>query len=536
MAMKQKIEITAKDKTKAAASSVKRSLGGVSSAASSMGAQLGLAFGIGGMAFAIKQSLDAADKIQKLSISLGASTESLSQLQHAANLSGSSFEALTKGMQKLQKSSQDAVAGLSTNVRAFDALGISVEHFASLAPEKQLEEFADAISKIEEPSKRTQVAMDLMGRAGSELIPLLEGGSAGIKAMREEADKLGLTLSRDQVNAAAAANDAITRMTAANKALTMQMAIEFAPTIEAVAEFLGKSLPEAADFTSKAMDNVRMTSALAVAGITTGLIKVYAAMEAITIGGLSQRYGNLVAELEKFRDATFHVLDTINEKQEIAARVGLPGADGEKKTIVSMILGTEEEIIDDMDRAIDLIDKEFARLDEAAARGIAGLVSTKKKGDKKVLSDAEKNTKGLVSMAQAGNKSVTELARNAAIEKAKIYAKEAIIGAYNWGAGVGGPIMGAAAAATASVAVGALVSALKGGGEGASAPAATISSVPDQVAPVPVAETGAIAGGVTEVILTGGLYSDDDMRTLIERINEVNQDTGGSSNFVAVSG
>lgn len=536
MALKQQIEISAKDKTKAAASSVKRSLNGVSSAAASMGSQLGLAFGIGGMGYAIKQSLDAADKIQKLSIRLGASTESLSQLQHAANLSGSSFEALTNGMKKLQKSSQDAVAGLSTNVRGFEALGISVERFAALAPEDQLSEFADAISKIEEPSKRTQVAMDLMGRAGVELIPMLEGGSEGLNKMRGEADKLGLTLSRDQVNAAAAANDAITRMTAANKALSTQMAIELAPTIEGVAEFLGNNLPAAADFTSAAFNDTRRSMGLAVAGIATGLIELYDVLEELP-GGIGAPYARAKKEMESFRASVFDTVDQISEKQGEVGKVklGFAGEDGdEKKTVISQIFGTEEEMQDDMDRALDLIDKQFSQLDEAAARGIAGLNKIKADGNKKQKKEDQSFLNSAVNMAQAGNKSMTELARNAALDQAKIHGKEAIIAAYRFGNDVGGPIVGAAFAATASVAVGSLIGALKGGGEGSAAPAATVSSVPSTEAPIPVAESGTETTQRAEIVVSGGLHSDEDVRSLVERMEQVKQDMGGNVQFTTV--
>jgi len=160
----------------------------------------------------------------------------------------------------------------------------------------------------------------------------------------------------------------------------------------------------------------------------------------------------------------------------------------------------------------------------------------KDKDAKGKLKLQDKETKGFIGMAMAGNKSVTELVRQAAIEQAKVKGKQAIINAYEFGTKTGGPWVGAAYAGLASVAVGGLISALKGGGEGAAAPAATVSSVPQPVAPVPVTDAGgATVTRETEVILMGGLHSDDDMRNLIERINEVNQDTGGTSTFVAVS-
>ena len=78
-------------------------------------------------------------------------------------------------------------------------------------------------------------------------------------------------------------------------------------------------------------------------------------------------------------------------------------------------------------------------------------------------------------MAQAGNTSMTELVRGAALDQAKIYAQSAIIGAYKVGAGIGGPVLGAAYAAAASLATGAIINAIRGGGDGGSAPAVAVS-------------------------------------------------------------
>lgn len=532
MALKQQIEISATDKTKAAANSVKKSLGGVSSAAQSMGAQLGLAFGIGGMGFAIKQSLDAADKIQKLSIRLGASTEALSQYQHVANLTGVRVETLTMGWQRMTRRVAEAAQGTGEARGALEELGLSAQSLNQLAPEDQFEVLAEAISKVDNQADKVRLSMKLFDSEGVSLLQTMEGGAKGIQDMRKEADRLGLTLSRDQVDAAAQANDAITRMTAANKALTQQMAIEFAPTIEAVAEFLGKNLPEAADFTSAAFTDIQRSMGLAVAGIVTGLIELYDVLEELP-GGIGAPYARAKTEMESFRESVFDTIDQISAKQEEAAKVRLPSGET-GGSIISQMFGTEEEMQDDMDRALEMIDKQFEQLDEATARGIAGLNKIKKDGNKDQKKEDQSFLDSAVGMAMAGNKSMTELARNAALEQAKIHGKEAVIAAYRFGNDVGGPVVGAAFAATASVAVGALIGALKGGGEGSAAPAATVSSVPSTDAPIPVAETAASAP-TAEIVLAGGLYSDNDMRALVKRMEEVRVDMGGKVNFVTVS-
>jgi len=224
--IKQEVVITARDRTKAAARSATRSFDKLSRSAGSMATSMGLAFGVGGMAFAIKQSIDAADKIQKLSIQLGASTEALSQLKHAAELAGTDLDSVANSMAKMQKNASDAAQGLSTPKRAFEDLGISLEHFLSLDPESQFLTLADAIAAVENPAKRTQLAMDTMGRAGRQMIPLMADGAAGMRDMMEAADELGLTIDRETADEMADLNDEITKFKGLMSGMSTDMAKE----------------------------------------------------------------------------------------------------------------------------------------------------------------------------------------------------------------------------------------------------------------------------------------------------------------------
>jgi hypothetical protein len=225
MAADVKIKIRATDKTKRAFASVNKSM------KSMQGRIIGLV-GVGGIGLLINKTIQVSDQTAKLSKRLGISTEALSQYRHVADLSGVSFESLTNGMKKLQKSASDASVGLSTPKKAFEALNIEVESFKRLAPELQFEVFADAVSKVANQSDKTRIAMDVMGRAGSDLLTVMNDGSGAIRAMREEADRLGLTLSADQAKKYEDVNDSIARMKNLSAGLALTMTSELIPSIE----------------------------------------------------------------------------------------------------------------------------------------------------------------------------------------------------------------------------------------------------------------------------------------------------------------
>ena len=119
----------------------------------------------------------------------------LSELKYAADLSGASVEALETSIRRMQRTVYDAGMGMKSAKDALAQLGLSVEMLKGMKPEDQFETIAESLSKVQDPTTRAALAMVIFGRSGTALLPMLEQGKAGIKAMREEAQKLGLTMS-----------------------------------------------------------------------------------------------------------------------------------------------------------------------------------------------------------------------------------------------------------------------------------------------------------------------------------------------------
>jgi hypothetical protein len=189
-----------------------------------MGILAGIA-GVGVMGAMVKRAIDTGDAVQKMAIRTGASTEALSQLAHAAELSGTRIEVVGKAIQVMQRNAVEAARGTKLQADAFAELGIDVGRFLELKPEEQLEVMADALARVESEERRTALAMDTLGRSGTALLPMLVGGSAALREMRQEADDMGKTLTRAAADDMAAANDAITTLQAAVSGFGQQMAV-----------------------------------------------------------------------------------------------------------------------------------------------------------------------------------------------------------------------------------------------------------------------------------------------------------------------
>lgn len=174
----------------------------------------------------IKQAIDLADSLNKLSQRTGVSVESLSQLQYAAKLADVSSDSLTISLKKLNVSIAQGVAGDKEKVATFKALGITLTDTAgrTKSADQVLLDLADTFAKSKDGAGKTAAAVALLGRAGDEMIPLLNGGKQAILALMNEAAKLGLTIGTDFAAQAEEFNDNLTRIQTSSQRLSIALA------------------------------------------------------------------------------------------------------------------------------------------------------------------------------------------------------------------------------------------------------------------------------------------------------------------------
>ena len=193
-------------------------MGGLKTAAIGVGIAAGAA-AVGGIAAFAKSSISAfaqaGDEVQKMSLRVGFSTEALSELKHAAQLSGTSLGSLENGVKRMQRTILDAENGLSTAVDAFEMLGVEMADVEGKTPEEQFTLLSNALADVEDASRRSALAQQVFGRAGTQLLPMLAAGKDGLAAMRQEAHDLGMVFDQESANSAAEYNDALTKLSGA---------------------------------------------------------------------------------------------------------------------------------------------------------------------------------------------------------------------------------------------------------------------------------------------------------------------------------
>jgi hypothetical protein len=148
----------------------------------------------------VKQALDYADTLTKMSDRTGIGVVALQRLEAIANASGNTIEDITGGINKFQ---QGIASGkIDSTIRE---IGLSVSQLRSLSPDEQFIAIAKAIQQIQDPATQTRIAVELFGKSGAQLLPTL-------KAPVEELADATVKMSKESVAALDRFGDGLTNL------------------------------------------------------------------------------------------------------------------------------------------------------------------------------------------------------------------------------------------------------------------------------------------------------------------------------------
>lgn len=188
----------------------------------------------------IEHLLAVTDKFDKLSQKTGASIEFVSSFTEAADDVRVSAEAVESGLVKFSRalggvvSAEDGmVLGGKTLVETLKSLGIEAEN--SNGKLKSMEEIlplvANVFQQMPDGAQKTALAIQLFGRNGAELIPILSKGADEIKRMRDESEKLGTTVTHLDKEAMNSLKNQQDKVNDNLKATEMQLARGLIPAV-----------------------------------------------------------------------------------------------------------------------------------------------------------------------------------------------------------------------------------------------------------------------------------------------------------------
>lgn len=179
-------------------------------------------------------SLDNAEAMGVAASKANMTTESYSALAWAAKMSNVEAGTLAAGMRGLNKAMAEGET--SSAGQALERLGVA-SHGANGELRDSVDvlyDVADAFAGSRDDANKTKVAMEVFGKAGKDMVPMLNQGSESIRAMMDDAKKLGMVIGDDFAKSADQINDNMATMAAVIGGSVNVAMAELAPTIELV--------------------------------------------------------------------------------------------------------------------------------------------------------------------------------------------------------------------------------------------------------------------------------------------------------------
>ncbi len=140
----------------------------------------------------LQQLVSEFARIQDIADMFGTTAEAVQRVKGAADLAGTSVEAIAKAMAKLRADGGDALA----------KLGIDAETFANAGMDQQILMISKSLDSITDPQQRINIALEVFGARGKEILPLLAQGYDNLKASID-----GVTVASNETVAALARAD-----------------------------------------------------------------------------------------------------------------------------------------------------------------------------------------------------------------------------------------------------------------------------------------------------------------------------------------
>jgi len=281
----------------------------------------------GFLAATVRVFTKAGDELEKMARRTGLSVEALSELGFAAEQSGSDLGTLEKGVRAMQRGINDLERGLSTQVDAFGALGLAIDDLRGLSPEEQFKLIAERLSRIDDPSRRAALALQIFGRAGAALLPLMEDGARGIGALQAEARRLGLTISTQTAKDAARLTDAFNIVRRVLRITAITIGAALAPALESITKRVTRIAVVTNDWIKRNREVVVMAAkiALGIVAVGTALIAVglLLALVGAAFGGLATIISGVGAVIGLFTAALGALLSPIGLVVAAVAGAGI---------------------------------------------------------------------------------------------------------------------------------------------------------------------------------------------------------------------
>lgn len=175
----------------------------------------------------------AADELQRLAERSGISGEALLNLNAAAIRSDLSTQELSQSLKFLGKNMEEARSGSQEARDSFAAVGITLEDLQrkGVTTDQIFLRISNRFKQSEDGAGKTAVALRLFGRAGDQMVSMLNKGSDGLEELTARSRELGAVMTGDQLAKFASMEESFKDLKDAVSSLSIAFVQEFGPAV-----------------------------------------------------------------------------------------------------------------------------------------------------------------------------------------------------------------------------------------------------------------------------------------------------------------
>jgi hypothetical protein len=214
------------------------------------------------------------------------SVEWLSAMQYAVGQLGGEFDGFDTGVKKMQNTIADAERGVQPAVDAIERLGLSVQQVAALSPEQQFMTIGDALSRIKDPAARAAAAVDIFGRAGTNMLPVFSEGAAGVEKFMQRARELGVVMSSQMAKDAGDLHHQMEEVWAVVKSAGNAVAEALVPTLKELGDWISRNVQAFRAWAAEHQEAIQWAFKLAAAAVAVGGALVLVSVPLRAIAGI----------------------------------------------------------------------------------------------------------------------------------------------------------------------------------------------------------------------------------------------------------
>lgn len=335
MIQSQVIRIVALDKTKKAFASVQKGMTGILGSVFSLKTALGVVAGATGFGLLVKSQMNAIDALSKTAQKIGTTTEALSRLQYAGELTGVATNTMNMALQRFVRRTAEASRGTGEAVGALRELGINASQLQKLPLDQRMAVLADAFANVSSESDQLRLAFKLFDSEGASLVNTLRGGSDALNQMYDDAESLGIVMGQTASSNVEKANDAFYRLTQLARGLMMQFSGALAPAVEYLTTALKDSVLKMAEAEGGIANIGKVLAEDFIQGLITGISGFQGFINGVisgtnavltTMSNVAQTYYLITNQMAKYALAGFEPIEKVDFSGVINGLTGVLSA------------------------------------------------------------------------------------------------------------------------------------------------------------------------------------------------------------------